>query len=139
MTASNIPTLPSARPNKATAAILLSASGLMLIAAVGLIGSAINIYHGRGQQRIYQTEALTQMQQDAERRQRKTQLSRGQQQPIWINDTTYNREIQYTVDGHSQTEVPVIMGFEIDTAVCIGTMGPDGFKQNPDHTLCLGY
>ena len=135
----NIPTLPSARPNKATAAILLSASGLMLIAAIGLIGLAINIYHGRGQQRIYQAEALTQMQQDAERRQAKAQLSRGQQQPIWVNNQTYDREIQYTVEGRSEIEVPVIMGYEIDTAVCIGTMGPEGFRQNPDHKLCLGY
>ena len=135
----NIPMLPSARPNKAAAAILLSASGLMLIAGIGLAGSAVIIYHGRGQQRINQTEALTQMQQDAERRQTKTQLSRGQQQPIWVNNQTYDREIQYTIEGRSEVEVPVLMGYEIDNAVCIGTMSPDGFRQNPDHQLCLGY
>lgn len=134
-----LPTLPSAKPHRATALMLLGVSGLMFVAAIGLIGSAITIYHARGQQRIYQAESLAEMEQAAELRQREAQLSRGYDAPLWVNDRTYERGVTYEVSGYQQTEVPVLMGYELDTAVCIGTIGPDGFQQNPDHSLCLGY
>ena len=139
MTPPSPPTLPSAKPHRATALMLLGASGLMLIAATGLTASAVAIYHARGQERIYQADALTEMTQAAQLRQREAQLSRDYDAPAWIADRTYERGTRYEVDGYRATEVPVLMGYELDTAVCIGTMGPTGFTQNPDHTLCLGY
>ena len=139
MTEQTAPTLPSAKPHRITALMLLGTSGLMLMAAIGLIGSALAIYHTRGQQRIYQADALTQLEKDAELRQRTAQLQRGYDAPVWVNDTTYERGVNYEITGHREIEVPVLMGYELDTAVCIGTMGPDGFSQNPYHALCLGY
>ena len=73
MTELTVPTLPSAKPHRITALLLLGASSLMLMAAIGLIGSALAIYHARGQQRIYQADALTQLEKDAELRQRTAQ------------------------------------------------------------------
>ena len=133
------PTLPSAKPPKS---LLLTISGLsisMLLAGLGLGFNAFSIYQYRAQTRLDKTVAIAQLEDRAEVSQRRAQLKRGISAPVWINDSSYSPDVEYQVSGVRKVEVPVVIGFEFDTAVCVGTIGPDGFIQNPDHSLCLGY
>ena len=112
---------------------------MMLLSGIGLGASAIQIYHRRADKRITQTAQLSQLERAAELRQKDAQLRRAADAPIWINNQAYSPDVDYQLSGVTRTEVPVIVGFEKDTAVCIGTMGPEGFIQNPEHPICLGY
>ena len=135
----NNPTLPSAKPARA---LLLTISGLslsMLIAGLGLGANAIAIYQGRAQDRLTTKEQLTALEQQAQINQRQAQLQRGYDAPVWDSSAVYDPSATYTIEGVRQVPVPVLIGPELDTAVCIGSMGPDGFKQDINDPLCLGY
>ena len=135
----NNPSLPSAKPARA---LLLTISGLsisMLIAGLGLGANAIAIYQGRAQDRLTTKEQLTALEQQAQINQRSAQLQRGYDAPVWDASAVYDPSATYAVDGVRRVPVPVLIGPELDTAVCIGSMGPDGFVQNINDPLCLGY
>lgn len=135
----NQPTLPSAKPAKALLLTISSLSLSMLVAGIGLGFNAVAIYQYRADQRLDKRDAIAQLEDRAEVSQRRAQLKRGISAPVWIGDSSYSPDVQYQVSGVRKVEVPVVVGFEFDTAVCVGTIGPDGFIQNPDHPLCLGY
>ena len=135
----NQPILPSAKPPKAMLLTISGLSLLMLVAGIGLGASALNIYRDRSDNRLATADEITSLEQQAKINQRSAQLKRGYDAPVWLPDAIYDPAAQYQVEGTRKIEVPVIVGSELDTAVCIGTMGPDGFIQNPDNPLCLGY
>ena len=135
----NQPTLPSAKPAKA---LMLTLSGLslaMLVAGIGLGAIATGTYQTRAENRIDRDEQLTALEQKAEVRQRSAQLKRDYSAPVWIADASFHPDHKYDTPGVRKVRVPVLVGFELDTAVCIGSMGPEGFTQNTDDPLCLGY
>ena len=134
-----IPSLPSAKPPKSLALLFIGISGLSLVAGLGLGGSATAYYLGQGQKRVVQSDRLARLDRDAELAQREAQLQRGYSAPVWVSDQTYAPGTQYQIEGVREIEVPVLLGPQLDTAVCIGTMGPDGFIQNTESSLCLGY
>lgn len=134
-----LPTLPSAKPPKSVAALFLGLSALSLLIGLGLGSSAVLVYVQNAQMRLSQNDALDQLDRNAEMRQRQAQLERGYSAPVWVTDATYSPGITYEVDGVREVEVPVLLGPQLDTAVCIGSMGPDGFRQNVDSPLCVGY
>ena len=136
---SNTPTLPSAKPPKLPTLILLGLSTAMSVSGLGLGGIAISLYFERAGNRLSTAESITSVEQQAEIAQRTAQLKRGYDAPVWLNNAVYDPAATYTVEGTRKIEVPVIVGSEFDTAVCIGTMGPEGFIQNPDNPLCLGF
>lgn len=133
------PTLPSAKPPRSLAIALLTASSLIALAGLGLATSATRIYMIRADRRLEQSDTITAIERRAELRQQQAQSERGYAAPVWISGQTFDPTVIYQVSGTRQTEVPVIVGLELDEAVCIGTMGPDGFTQNRDNPLCLGY
>lgn len=133
------PTLPSAKPPQSFVLITLGLSVAMGVAGIGLGASAVSIYLDRAGNRIDTSEQITELEQRAEVTQRTAQLKRGYSAPLWIMNETYAPDVQYQIDGIRDIEVPVLLGPQLDTAVCVGTMGPDGFTQNPDNPLCLGY
>ena len=137
--AQSLPTLPSAKPPKSLAILFLGLSALGLVIGLGLGSSAITVYMQNAKTRLSQNDALDQLNRDAELRQRRAQLKRSYSAPVWVTGTTYSPGITYNVDGVREIEVPVLLGPQFDTAVCIGTMGPDGFRQNVDSPLCVGY
>lgn len=110
-----------------------------LLIGLGLGSSAVAVYMQTAQTRVAQSDALDQLDRDAEIRQRRAQLERGYSAPVWLADATYSPGITYEVSGVREVEVPVLLGPQLDTAVCIGSMGPRGFSQNVDSPLCLGY
>jgi hypothetical protein len=133
------PSLPSAKPSKATLlTISLLSIGMSLI-GTGLGATAIFVYQYRAGDRVATENKITALEQNAQINQRKAQLQRSYDAPIWISNQTYDPTVTYTMDGTTQNTVPVLVGRELDTAVCIGTIGPDGFIQNINDPLCLGY
>ena len=134
-----LPTLPSAKPPKSIAALFLGLSGIGLFVGLGLGSSAVLVYMQNAQTRLSQNDALDQLDRDAEIRQRRAQLERGYSAPVWVAGATYSPGVTYEIDGVREIEVPVLLGTQLDTAVCIGTMGPTGFRQNVDSPLCVGY
>ena len=135
----SLPTLPSAKPPKSLAALFLGLSALGLVIGLGLGSSAVTVYMQDAKTRLSQNDALDQLDRDAELRQRRAQLKRSYSAPVWVTGATYSPGITYNVDGVREIEVPVLLGPQFDTAVCIGSMGPDGFRQNVDSPLCVGY
>lgn len=138
-TSTKQPTLPSAKPPRSLAIALLTASTLISLAGLGLSASAVRIYMIRADRRLEQTDTLTAIERRAELRQQQAQSERGYDAPVWISNQTFDPKATYQVSGTRQTEVPVIVGLELDEAVCIGAMGPKGFTQDRDNPLCLGY
>ena len=138
-TPQSLPTLPSAKPPKSVAVLFLALSVIGLLIGLGLGSSAVLVYMQNAQQRLSQSDQLDQLDRDAEIRQRRAQLERSYAAPVWVPGATYSPGITYEVDGVRETEVPVLLGPQFDTAVCIGTMGPSGFSQNVDSPLCVGY
>lgn len=134
-----IPTLPSAKPPKALVYGVSVASILTSIIGIGLSATAVDIYRYRSQNRLEKRNQITALESQAEINQRSAQLKRDHASPLWISDHTYQHGAIYDHTGTSDIEVPVLMGIHRDQAVCIGTLGPDGFKQNLDHPLCIGY
>ena len=134
-----LPTLPSAKPPKSIAVLFLVLSAIGLLIGLGLGSSAVLVYMQNAQQRLTQSDTLDQLDRAAEIRQRRAQLERSYAAPVWVTGATYSPGITYEVDGVRETEVPVLLGPQLDTAVCIGTMGPSGFSQNVDSPLCVGY
>ena len=134
-----LPTLPSAKPPQSIAALFLGLSGLGLFVGLGLGSSSVLVYMQTAQTRLSQNDALDQLDRDAEIRQRRAQLERGYSAPVWVTDATYSPGVTYEIAGVRELEVPVLLGPHLDTAVCIGTMGPTGFRQNVDSPLCVGY
>jgi hypothetical protein len=133
------PTLPSAKPAKASLLILFSLSALMGVAGIGLGSSAIGLYMARAESRVAKDEELTAIEQRAEIQQRDAQLQRNYEAPLWDATQVYDPAKTYSVDGVRRLTVPVLIGPELDTAICIGSIGPDGFVQNIDDPICLGY
>ena len=138
-TPQSLPTLPSAKPPQSLAALFLGLSALGLFIGLGLGSSAVAVYMQNAQTRLSQNDALDRLDRDAEIRQRRAQLERGYSAPVWVNDATYSPGITYEINGVREVEVPVLLGPQLDTAVCIGSMGPSGFRQNVDSPLCVGY
>ena len=134
-----LPTLPSAKPPKSLAALFLGLSATGLFIGLGLGSSAVAVYMQTAQHRVAQTDALDRLDRDAEIRQRRAQLERGYSAPVWVTGATYSPGVTYEIDGVREVEVPVLLGTQFDTAVCIGSMGPSGFSQNVDSPLCVGY
>ncbi|EDX82330.1 hypothetical protein S7335_887 [Synechococcus sp. PCC 7335] len=135
----SLPTLPSAKPPQSLAALFLGLSATALLVGIGLGGSAITVYMQDAKTRLAQSDRLAQLARRAELRQRRAQLKRGYAAPVWVTDAAYSPGVTYEVKGVRAIEVPVLLGPQLDTAVCIGTMGPNGFVQNVDAPLCLGY
>ena len=138
-TAQPLPTLPSAKPPKSLAVLFLGLSATGLVIGLGLGSSAVVFYMQDAQIRVAQNDALDQLDRDAQIRQRRAQLKRDYAAPVWVTNDTYSPGITYQVDGVRDIEVPVLLGYQLDTAVCIGSMGPDGFIQNINSPLCVGY
>ena len=139
LTAQPLPTLPSAKPPKSLAVLFLGLSATGLVIGLGLGSSAVVFYLQDAQTRVAQNDALDRLDRDAELRQRRAQLKRDYAAPVWVTNATYSPGITYQVDGVREIEVPVLLGYQLDTAVCIGSMGPDGFMQNVNSPLCVGY
>ena len=135
----SLPTLPSAKPPKSLAALFLGLSATGLLIGLGLGSSAVAVYLQNAQIRLAQSDALGRLDRDAELRQRRAQLKRNYAAPVWVTSHTYSPGITYRVEGVRAVEVPVLLGPQLDTAVCIGSMGPDGFVQNVNSPLCVGY
>ena len=110
-----------------------------LLIGLGLGSSAVAVYLQNAQIRLAQSDALGRLDRDAELRQRRAQLKRNYAAPVWVTSHTYSPGITYRVEGVRAVEVPVLLGPQLDTAVCIGSMGPDGFVQNVNSPLCVGY
>lgn len=138
-TPQSLPSLPSAKPPKSLAVIFLGLSATGLFIGLGLGSSAVLVYMQNAQMRLAQNDALDQLDRDAEIRQRRAQLERGYSAPLWVTGATYSPGITYEVQGVREVEVPVLLGPQFDTAVCIGSIGPTGFRQNVDSPLCVGY
>lgn len=134
-----LPTLPSAKPPRALTQAVSLVSLLVAVIGIGLGSTAVDIYRYRSQNRLEKRNQIAALESQAEINQRSAQLKRNHASPIWITDHTYQPGATYDHSGTSEIEVPVLMGVNRDQAVCIGTLGPDGFKQNLDHYLCLGY
>jgi hypothetical protein len=135
---SNVPSLPSAKPPRATLLILIAVSGLMTLSGIGLGSSAFFVYRDRANDRLARDEQLTALEQNAEISQRKAQLERDYTAPIWVAQV-YDPTLTYEIEGTRAVPVPVLVGTELDSAFCVGSIGADGFVQNPDDPLCLGY
>ena len=135
----SLPTLPSAKPPKSLAALFLGLSATGLLIGLGLGSSAVAVYLQNAQIRLAQSDDLDRLDRDAELRQRRAQLKRNYAAPVWVTSHTYSPGITYRVEGVRAVEVPVLLGPQLDTAVCIGSMGPDGFVQNVNSPLCVGY
>lgn len=133
------PTLNSCKPSKARVLSTLGISALSGLFGIGLFANAVYLYQAADQDRISQKTALEDLQRDSELRQTKAQLDRSYDAPVWAADNNFDPRLTYEMDGTREIEVPVLMGINYDEAVCIGTMGPEGFVQNPDHELCFGY
>ena len=112
---------------------------MCLFIGLGLGSSAVAVYMQTAQTRVAQSDALDRLDRDAEIRQRRAQLERGYSAPVWVTGATYSPGVTYEIDGVREVEVPVLLGTQLDTAVCIGSMGPSGFSQNVDSPLCVGY
>ena len=138
-TAQPLPTLPSAKPPKSLAVLFLGLSAIGLFIGLGLGSSAVAVYMQNAQLRLSQKDALDQIDRDAEIRQRRAQLERGYSAPLWVTGATYSPGVTYEIQGVREIEVPVLLGPQLDTAVCIGSIGPEGFRQNVDSPLCVGY
>lgn len=138
-TLKSLPTLPSAKPPKSVTVLFLGLSGLGLFIGLGLGSSSVAVYMQSAQLRVSQNDALDQLDRDAEIRQRRAQLERGYAAPVWVTGTTYSPGVTYEIEGVREIEVPVLLGPQFDTAVCVGSMGPAGFSQNVDSPLCVGY
>ena len=138
-TSQPLPTLPSAKPPKSLAVLFLGLSAIGLFIGLGLGSSAVAVYMQNAQLRLSQNDALDQIDRDAEIRQRRAQLERGYSAPLWVADATYSPGVTYEIQGVREIEVPVLLGPQLDTAVCIGSIGPEGFRQNVDSSLCMGY
>ena len=138
-TAQPLPTLPSAKPPKSLAVLFLGLSAIGLFIGLGLGSSAVAVYMQNAQLRLSQNDALDQIDRDAEIRQRRAQLERGYSAPLWVTGATYSPGVTYEIQGVREIEVPVLLGPQLDTAVCIGSIGPEGFRQNVDSPLCVGY
>lgn len=134
-----LPTLPSAKPPKSLAVLFLGLSATGLVIGLGLGSSAVVFYMQDAQTRVAQNDALDRIDRDAQLRQRRAQLKRDYAAPVWVTNATYSPGTTYQVDGVRDIEVPVLLGYQLDTAVCIGSMGPDGFVQNVNSPLCMGY
>lgn len=134
-----LPTLPSAKPPKSLAVLFLGLSATGLVIGLGLGSSAVVFYMQDAQTRVAQNDALDRLDRDAQLRQRRAQLKRDYAAPVWVTNATYSPGTTYQVDGVRDIEVPVLLGYQLDTAVCIGSMGPDGFVQNVNSPLCMGY
>ena len=134
-----LPTLPSAKPPKSLAVLFLGLSATGLVIGLGLGSSAVVFYLQDAQIRVAQDDALDRLDRDAQLRQRRAQLKRDYAAPVWVTNATYSPGITYQVNGVREIEVPVLLGYQLDTAVCIGSMGPDGFIQNVSSPLCVGY
>ena len=132
-------TLPSAKPPQSLVLVLLGLSTAVGVAGIGLSGIAVSIYLERAGDRLSTAERITAVEQQAEVNQRKAQLKRGYDAPVWVTNQVYAPGVAYQIGGVRETAVPVIIGPQLDTAVCVGTMGPDGFIQNTEDPLCLGY
>jgi len=139
ITPQSLPTLPSAKPPKSLATLFLGLSALGLFIGLGLGSSAIAVYMQSAQTRVVQSKTLDQLDRESEIRQRRAQLQRGYSAPVWVTGATYSPGVTYEVKGVREVEVPVLLGPQLDTAVCIGSMGPAGFRQNVDSPLCVGY
>ncbi|MEM6452071.1 MAG: hypothetical protein AAF703_17380 [Cyanobacteria bacterium P01_D01_bin.105] len=138
-TSQSLPTLPSAKPPKSLAVLFLGLSATGLFIGLGLGSSAVAVYMQNAQLRLSQNDALDQIDRDAEIRQRRAQLERGYSAPLWVTGATYSPGVTYEIQGVREIEVPVLLGPQLDTAVCIGSIGPEGFRQNVDSPLCIGY
>ncbi|MBE9063464.1 hypothetical protein [cf. Phormidesmis sp. LEGE 11477] len=134
-----LPTLPSAKPPQSIAALFLGLSATALLVGLGLGSIAVAVYTQDAKTRLTQSDRLDRLDREAALRQRRAQLKRGYSAPVWVADATYSPGVTYEVKGVREIEVPVLLGPQLDTAVCIGTLGPDGFSQNVDAPLCLGY
>ena len=139
LTAQPLPTLPSAKPPKSLAVLFLGLSATGLVIGLGLGSSAVALYLQDAQIRVAQNDALDRLDRDAQLRQHRAQLKRDYAAPVWVTNATYSPGITYRVNGTREIEVPVLLGYQLDTAVCIGSMGPDGFIQNVNSPLCVGY
>ncbi len=111
----------------------------MLLTGTGLGASAVAVYRERANNRLDQNNALAALEQNAAVSQRSAQLKRGYSAPVWDASQVYDPSRTYFVPGTRRTPVPVLIGPELDTAVCIGVMGPAGFTQDINAPLCLGY
>ena len=131
--------MPSAYPPKSLAVLFLGLSATGLFIGLGLGSSAVAVYMQNAQLRLSQNDALDQIDRDAEIRQRRAQLERGYSAPLWVTGATYSPGVTYEIQGVREIEVPVLLGPQLDTAVCIGSIGPEGFRQNVDSPLCVGY
>jgi len=134
-----LPTLPSAKPPKSLAALFLGLSATGLLIGLGLGSSAIALYAQDARTRLAQTDRLERLERSAEVRQKNAQLKRNYSAPLWITDQTYGPGVTYEVSGVRNIEVPVLLGPQLDTAVCIGSMGSEGFVQNVNSPFCVGY
>ena len=134
-----LPTLPSAKPPKSLAALFLGLSATGLLIGLGLGSSAIALYAQDARIRLAQTDRLERLERNAEVRQKNAQLKRDYSAPLWVTDQTYGPGQTYEVSGVRKVEVPVLLGPQLDTAVCIGSMGPEGFVQNVNSPFCVGY
>ena len=138
ITQSAPPLLPSARPSKAVAIGAGLVSLLLALAGIGLAATAIATYDARAERRLAHSETLTALERAATIRQKQAQLQRNQSAPVWIVGV-FDPTHRYEVKGSNAVSVPVIVGLERDTAICIGVLGPEGFTQDRDHPRCLGY
>ena len=138
-TSQSLPTLPSAKPPKSLAVLFLGLSATGLFIGLGLGSSAVAVYMQNAQLRLSQNDALDQIDRDAEIRQRRAQLERGYSAPLWVTGATYSPGVTYEIQGVREIEVPVLLGPQLDTAGGIGSIGPEGFRQNVDSPLCIGY
>jgi hypothetical protein len=132
------PTLPSAKPSKASLVAISALSLFMGLSGIGLGASAYFVYHDRANDRLARDEQLTALEQNAEISQKKAQLQRGYDAPIWVAQV-YDPTLTYEIEGTRAVPVPVLVGTEFDSAFCVGSMDENGFTQNPDDPLCLGY
>lgn len=135
----NTPILPSAKPHKGLALALLLVSAIGLLTGLGLGGSAVTLYMQTASMRLEQSDHLSAIERNAEIRQKEAQLKRDYSAPVWIATQTYAPNVTYQVEGVRAVDVPVLLGPQLDTAVCIGSMGPKGFIQNVNSPLCVGY
>ena len=115
----------------------LSPARLLHCRAIG--SSAIALYAQDARTRLAQTDRLERIERSAEVRQKNAQLKRDYSAPLWVTDQTYGPGMTYEVSGVRKIEVPVLLGPQLDTAVCIGSMGPEGFVQNVNSPFCVGY
>ena len=134
-----LPMLPSAKPPKSLAALFLGLSVTGLLIGLGLGSSAIALYAQDARTRLAQNDRLERIERNAEVRQKNAQLKRDYSAPLWVTDQTYGPGVTYEVSGVRRVEVPVLLGPQLDTAVCIGSMGPEGFVQNVNSPFCVGY